>query len=265
MNPFRPFTILDLQKKYEQHEKLILVTAYDYSMALAVDAAGVDAILVGDSLNMTMLGRPNTLSATMDEMIHHCRAVVKGAKRAMVIGDLPFLSYQLSKEQALENAGALLTEAGVQAVKLEWCPQAPEITEFLVQNGVPVMGHVGFTPQHVNQFGGYHRQGTNRSSAAQMVKQSLALQKAGAFSIVLELIPSAVAKKITQALSIPTIGIGAGPDCDGQVQVLHDLLGLLPDFHPKHAKAYLDLHAMIQKAVEAYKGDVVSGRFPPRS
>jgi 3-methyl-2-oxobutanoate hydroxymethyltransferase len=231
-------------------------------MALAVDAAGVDAILVGDSLSMTMLGRADTLSATLDEMLHHTKAVAQGTKRALVIGDMPFLSYQLGLEEALENAGAFLAEAGAQAVKLEWCPQAPEVTAFLVENGIPVMGHVGFTPQHVHQFGGYRQQGKDKASAAKLLQQAKALEKAGAFAVVLELIPVETAKKITSALKIPTIGIGAGPHCDGQVQVLHDLLGLLPDFHPKHAKAYLKLYEAIRDAVAEYASEVRSGKFP---
>jgi len=255
-------TVLDFQKKRDQGEKITVVTAYDYSMALAVDAAGVDAVLVGDSLSMTMLGRETTLSATMAEMIHHASAVSRGVRRALVIGDMPFLSYQLSREEALENAGAFLAEAGAQAVKIEWCPQAAEVTEFLVQNGIPVMGHVGFTPQQTNRFGGPHLQGKDPRSAALLLKQAKALQNAGAFSVVLELVPPDTAKKITKALKIPTIGIGAGPHCGGQVQVLHDLLGLLPDFHPKHAKAYLNLHESIRDAVKLYADEVRSGKFP---
>lgn len=256
------YTILDFQNKCDRGEKLVVVTAYDYSMALAVDAAGVDAILVGDSLSMTMLGHPNTLSATMEEMIHHTKAVSKGVKKALLIGDLPFLSYQLGLEEALDNAGAFLAEAGAQAVKLEWCPQAPEVTAFLVENGIPVMGHVGFTPQHVNQLGGYHSQGKDKSVALRLLQQAKALEKAGAFSVVLELMPAEVAKKITDSLEVPTIGIGAGPHCDGQVQVLHDLLGLLPDFHPKHAKAYLQLHESIRDAIQKYAHEVRTQKFP---
>ncbi|HTA77385.1 MAG TPA: 3-methyl-2-oxobutanoate hydroxymethyltransferase [bacterium] len=258
-------TVLDFQAKCDKGEKLSIVTAYDYAMSMAVDAAGVDAILVGDSLNMTMLGRENTLSATLDEMLHHTEAVAKGAKNAMVIGDMPFLTYQLGPEQALENAGAFLTEAGAQAVKLEWCPRASEIAKFLVENGVPVMGHLGFTPQQIHRFGGYHQQGKDKASAALLLKEAKALEAAGAFGIVLELIPSDIAKKITASVKIPTIGIGAGPDCDGQVQVLHDLLGLMPDFHPKHAKAYLKLHEAIRDAVKQYVSEVGAGKFPPKS
>lgn len=239
-----------------------MATAYDYSMALAADAAGLDAILVGDSLSMTMLGRDSTLSATMDEMIHHTKAVARGTQRALVIGDMPFLSYQLGPEEALENAGLFLAEAGAHAVKLEWCPQAAEITAFLVGNGVPVMGHVGFTPQHVHQLGGYHAQGKDKASARHLLKEAKALEAAGAFGVVLELIPAETARDISKALSIPTIGIGAGPYCDGQVQVLHDLLGLLPDFHPKHAKAYLQLHETIQTAIRQYADEVRGGQFP---
>ncbi len=255
-------TVLDFQKKKDLGEKIVMVTAYDYSMALAADAAGVDAILVGDSLSMTMLGRDSTLSASMDEMIHHTKAVARGTQRALVIGDMPFLSYQLGLEEALENAGAFLAEAGAKAVKLEWCPQAPEVTAFLVENGIPVMGHVGFTPQHVHQLGGYRQQGKDKASTAKLLKQAKALEAAGAFAVVLELVPPDTAKKISAALKIPTIGIGAGPYCGGQVQVLHDLLGLLPDFHPKHAKAYLHLHETIRKALMNYSEDVRTRQFP---
>ena len=257
-------TVLDFQNKCDKGEKITLVTAYDYAMAMAVDAAGVDAILVGDSLNMTMLGRENTLSATLDEMLHHTAAVAKGTKNAMVIADMPFLTYQLGPEQALENAGAFLAEAGAQAVKLEWCPRADEITKFLVENGVPVMGHLGFTPQQINRFGGYHQQGKDKASAALLLKQAKAFEAAGAFGMVLELIPGKIAQKITQNVKVPTIGIGAGPHCDGQVQVLHDLLGLMPDFHPKHAKAYLQLHDAIRDAVKQYVSEVSNGQFPPK-
>lgn len=258
-------TTLGFQQKCDRGEKLAVVTAYDFSMALAADAAGVDAVLVGDSLSMTMLGRSSTLTATMDEMIHHTKAVANGVKNALLIADMPFLSYQLGLDDALENAGDLLTEGGAQAVKLEWCPQAPEVTAFLVENGIPVMGHVGFTPQHVHQMGGYHLQGKEKSAASKLLQQAKALEKAGAFSVVLELVPAALSKKITAALKVPTIGIGAGPDCDGQVQVLHDLLGLLPDFHPKHAKVYLNLHKTIQQALSRYVQDVRQGRFKPGS
>ncbi|HVM32746.1 MAG TPA: 3-methyl-2-oxobutanoate hydroxymethyltransferase [bacterium] len=258
----KPVTVLDFQAKCDQGEKLTLVTAYDYAMALAADASGVDAILVGDSLSMTMLGRDSTLSATLEEMAHHCKAVVRGTKRALVIGDMPFLSYQLGPEEALENAGWLMAETGVKAVKLEWCPRAAEITEFLVGNGVPVMGHVGFTPQHVHRFGGYKMQGKDKASAKHLLAEAKALEAAGAFGVVLELVPAEVAASITKALSIPTIGIGAGPHCDGQVQVLHDLLGLLPDFHPKHSKAYLNLHEAIRDAIRLYAEEVRKGQFP---
>jgi 3-methyl-2-oxobutanoate hydroxymethyltransferase len=254
-------TILDFQKKCDLNEKIAVVTAYDYSMALAIDAAGVDAILVGDSLSMTMLGRETTLSATMSEMLHHAKAVVRGTRRVLIIGDMPFLSYQMGPEEALRNAGAFLSEAGVQAVKIEWCPRAAEITSFLVENGVPVMGHVGFTPQQIHKFGGPHVQGKDSKSVALLLKEARDLEKAGAFSVVLELLQPEVAKKITRALNIPTIGIGAGPHCDGQVQVLHDLLGLLPDFHPKHAKAYLNLHESVRNAVKQYAEEVRSGAF----
>ncbi len=258
-------TLLDFQAKCDRGEKLVVVTAYDYPMALAVDAAGVDAVLVGDSLSTTMLGRPSTLSATMEEMIHHTKAVARAVKQALVIGDMPFLSYQLGLEEALENAGAFLSEAGAQAVKLEWCPQAPEVASFLSENGVPVMGHVGFTPQHVHQLGGYHQQGKDKAGVARLLHQAKALEKAGAFAVVLELVPADAAATISRSLKVPTIGIGAGPHCDGQVQVFHDMMGLLPDFHPKHAKAYLHLHEEIKKAVQQYAQEVRSGKFQPGS
>lgn len=255
-------TLLDLQAKCDRGEKLVVVTAYDHALARAVDAAGVDAVLVGDSLNMTMLGRPDTLSATMDEMIHHTKAVSRGVKGALVIGDMPFLSYQGHPRETLKNAGRFLREGGAQAVKLEWGVDAVAVTRLLAGNGIPVMGHVGFTPQHLHQLGGYRRQGKGRAAAAALVKNALALQKAGAFAVVLELVPEDVAKRVTAKLRIPTIGIGAGPHCDGQVQVLHDLLGLIPDFHPKHAKAYLDLYGTVREAVGQYAAEVRSGRFP---
>jgi len=254
--------ILEFQKKSDEGQKLVVATAYDYAMALAVDAAGVDAILVGDSLSTTMLGRPNTLSATMDEMIHHCKAVAKGTRQALLIGDMPFLSYQGNSRETLKNAGRFLKEGGAHCVKLEWGTDAVASTKLLVGTGIPVMGHVGFTPQHFHQLGGYRKQGKDKTSAKRLLDQAKAFEKAGAFSVVLELVPSDVAKKITQSLKIPTIGIGAGPYCDGQVQVLHDLLGLLPDFHPKHAKAYLNLHEAIRDAVEQYSAEVRSGKFP---
>jgi 3-methyl-2-oxobutanoate hydroxymethyltransferase len=199
----------------------------------------------------------------MDEMIHHSKAVAKGARRALLIGDMPFLSYQGTPRETLRNAGRFLKEAGMQAVKLEWGADALAVTRLLTGNGIPVMGHVGFTPQHVNQLGGYHIQGKSKTAAAKLLGQAKALEKAGAFGVVLELVPAEVAKKITASLRIPTIGIGAGPSCDGQVQVLHDMLGLLPDFHPKHAKAYLQLHQGIKKAVEEYIREVRAGKFPP--
>jgi 3-methyl-2-oxobutanoate hydroxymethyltransferase len=257
--------ILEFQRKCDAGEKLVVATAYDYAMALAVDAGGVDAILVGDSLSTVMLGRPNTLSATMDEMIHHCKAVARGTRQALLIGDMPFLSYQGKSRETLKNAGRFMKEGGAHCVKLEWGVDAVASTQLLVGTGIPVMGHIGFTPQHLHRLGGYRKQGKDQASARLLLQQAKAFEKAGAFSIVLELIPPDVAKKITRALRIPTIGIGAGPDCDGQVQVLHDLLGLLPDLHPKHAKAYLDLHSSIQEAVENYARDVRQGRFAPGS
>lgn len=258
-------TIVDFQALCDRGEKIAVVTAYDYAMALAADAAGVDSILVGDSLSTTMLGRPTTLPTTLEEMIHHCKAVTNGVRKALVIGDMPFRSYQLGPDQAFTHAARLIAETGVGAVKLEWCARAVETTRFLVENGIPVMGHVGFTPQKIHQFGGYHLQGKDKAAASILLKQAKAFEKAGAFSVVLELVPTKVSKTITRSLKIPTIGIGAGPYCDGQVQVLHDLLGLLPEFHPKHAKAYMNLHDSIRETLRRYAGEVKADKFRPRA
>jgi 3-methyl-2-oxobutanoate hydroxymethyltransferase len=255
-------TIANFAEKKARREPIVVVTAYDYPQALAAEAAGVDAILVGDSVTTTSLGRPNTLSATMEEMIHHTKAVSQGVKKTLLIGDMPFLSYQTSPRETLKNASRFLKETGAQAVKLEWGVDALNAVKLLVGNGIPVMGHLGFTPQHLHRFGGYKVQGKNAKAAAQMVKDAKAIEKAGAFSIVLELVPSDLAKRITQAVRIPTIGIGAGPYCSGQVQVLHDLAGMNPDFHPKHAKMYADVYSVLKDAIQRYVEEVRSGKFP---
>jgi len=258
-------TVKTFGEKKAAGQPIVMVTAYDYPQALAVDEAGVDAVLVGDSLTMTTLGRPDTLSATMGEMIHHTRAVSKGVKRALVIGDMPFMSYQVSPRETLQNASRFLKEAGAQAVKLEWGSDALSATKLLVGNGIPVMGHLGFTPQHLNRFGGYGVQGKDRKSATDMIRAAKSLERAGAFSIVLELVPEDLARRITVALRVPTIGIGAGPYCSGQVQVLHDLAGMNPDFRPKHAKAYADLHGVLKDAVSRYAREVRGKLFPTAS
>jgi 3-methyl-2-oxobutanoate hydroxymethyltransferase len=248
--------VLDLFKKQKSGSKLCMITAYDAPTAQMAENAGVDAILVGDSVATTVLGMENTLTISLEQMIYHARAVVRGTQKTIIIGDMPFLSYQAGKEWALQSAGKFIQEAGVQAVKLEWCVNAFEITKFLTGNGIPVMGHVGFTPQSIYQMGGYHLQGKTEKAARQIFHQAKLFEKAGAFSVVLELMPAALSKSITMELNIPTIGIGAGEDCDGQVQVLHDLLGLLKDFHPKHAVQYLNLYELIQNAIQKYVQDV---------
>jgi 3-methyl-2-oxobutanoate hydroxymethyltransferase len=261
----RRTTVRTFAEKRARREPLVVVTAYDFPQALAVDAAGVDAVLVGDSLAMTVLGRSDThtLAATMDEMIHHTKAVSRGAARAMVVGDMPFMSYQSGPRETLKNASRFLREGGAQAVKLEWGVDSLAATRLLVGNGIPVMGHLGFTPQHLHRFGGYRVQGKDRGSAARMVRDAKALEKAGAFAIVLELVPAELARKVTRAVKVPTIGIGAGPHCSGQVQVLHDLAGMNPGFRPRHAKAYADLHGALRAAVARYASEVRGGVFPP--
>jgi 3-methyl-2-oxobutanoate hydroxymethyltransferase len=241
-------------------EKITCVTAYDYPTAVLADQAGIDMILVGDSLGNAELGYDNTLPVTMDEMRHHARAVLRGAKHALVIGDMPFLSYNASIEEGIRNAGLFIKD-GCTAVKLECAPYAYPLIKQLVGMGIPVQGHIGFTPQYVNAFGGYRVQGKTSTAAAQLVEMAMALEDLGVFSIVLELIPRQVAQVITERLSIPTIGIGAGPDCDGQVQVINDLLGL-DKTSPRHAKRYVNLYDIILKALGDYQNDVKQGTYP---
>lgn len=255
-------TILDLQKKKDEGVPISMVTAYDLSSARLVDAAGIDVALVGDSLGMVMLGYKTTVPVTMDEMVHHCRAVAKGAKRAFLVGDLPFMSYQADKAEALRNAGRLMKEGFMDAVKLEGGGQDTETIRSMVQMGIPVMGHVGLTPQSISQLGGYRIQGRTARSAQRLLKDALALEAAGCFSIVLELVPAPVAEIVSRRLTVPTIGIGAGAGCDGQVLVYHDMLGLFEDFQPRFVKRYADLGPVIRQALESYKDDVTARRFP---
>jgi 3-methyl-2-oxobutanoate hydroxymethyltransferase len=255
--------VREIQDKCRRGERISALTAYDYSMARAVDDAGVDVVLVGDSLGMVMMGEKDTLGVTLDQMVHHTRAASRGVRNALLVADLPFLSYQEGPLQALKSAGSLLKRGHAQAVKLEWCEDAPAIVRRLTGNGIPVMGHVGCVPQSVHALGGMRVQGTDRASAARVMSQARALEKAGAFSVVLELLPPTLARRVTAALKVPTIGIGAGPHCDGQVLVLHDLLGLYPDFTPKHARVYLHLQDAIRGAVRQYVADVQRGQFPP--
>jgi len=258
-------TVREFQEKARQGERLVVLTAYDYSMARAVDEAGVDCVLVGDSLGMVMLGENDTLGVTLDQMVHHTLAVSRAVKNALLVADLPFMSYQEGPKQALASAGKLLKQGKAQAVKLEWCEEAPAIVRKLVGNGIPVMGHVGCVPQSVHALGGMRVQGKDGVSSARVLAGAKALEKAGAFSVVLELVPDALAGRVTRALRVPTIGIGAGPRCDGQVLVLHDLLGLYPDFTPKHARIYLHLQDAIRGAVRQYAQDVRQGDFPART
>lgn len=254
--------ITRLIEKKANNEKITMLTAYDYSTAKILDEAGVDVLLVGDSLAMVVLGYESTIPVTMDEMLHHTRAVSKGAKNALVVGDMPFMSYQISKKDALKNAGRFLKEAGANAVKLEGGREVAKKVRKIVDAGIPVMGHLGLTPQSVNQLGGYKVQGKEEKAAEKIISDAKELQEAGAFSIVLECVPSELAKIITENISIPTIGIGAGGHCDGQVLVTNDMLGMFTDFTPKFVKQYIKLNTEIKKAVENYISDIKSGKFP---
>jgi 3-methyl-2-oxobutanoate hydroxymethyltransferase len=255
-------TILEVQAKKERGEPLTVLTAYDYPTALLVDQAEIDIILVGDSLGMVVLGYETTLPVTMEEMLHHCKAVRRGARYALLVGDMPFMSYQASIAEAVHNAGRFLKEAGMDAVKLEGGAALAPTVAAIVAAGMPVMGHIGLMPQSVAKMGGYKVQGTTAASARRLLDDALALEEAGCFSIVLEGIPDRVAELITGRLRIPTIGIGAGARCDGQVLVLHDILGLFDRFTPRFAKRYANLAPTIRQAVEAYRDDVRAGRFP---
>ncbi|MCW5874880.1 MAG: 3-methyl-2-oxobutanoate hydroxymethyltransferase [Anaerolineales bacterium] len=243
-------------------QPITMLTAYDYPTALAQERAGVDAILVGDSLGMVVLGYPNTLPVTMEDMLHHCKAVARGAQTPMLIGDLPFMSYQVSVQQAVANAGRFLQEASMDAVKLEGGQERAEAVRQIVAAGIPVMGHLGLTPQSVNTLGGFRPQARTKSAARKLIEDALALQEAGAFSVVLESVPDRLAEWISKKLSIPTIGIGAGVGCDGQVLVTHDLLGLFDRFTPKFVKKYADLHTTMVDAFGVYIQEVQARSFP---
>ncbi|MCH7627067.1 MAG: 3-methyl-2-oxobutanoate hydroxymethyltransferase [Chloroflexi bacterium] len=255
-------TIRDLKQMKKRGEKFAMITAYDYTAAKLVEQAGMPIILVGDSLGNVMLGYDSTVPVTMDEMVHHIKAVVRGTERAHIVGDLPFLSYQADVAEALRNAGRLLKEGGCQSVKLEGGRYMADTVHKMVQCGIPVMGHIGLTPQAVNQLGGYRVQGRTPEAAVEMMEDAKALEEAGAYAIVLETVPAQLGRLISERLSIPTIGIGAGVHCDGQVQVFHDLLGLFSDFTPKHARKYADLAETIRSAVSDYVSDVGEESFP---
>ncbi len=255
-------TVRTLRAKKRRGEPITMLTAYDYPSALAVDRAGTDVILVGDSLGMVVLGYDTTLPVTMEDMLHHCKAVARGAKYALLVGDMPFMSYQVSVEEAVRNAGRFLQEAGMDAVKLEGGRERLETIRAIVRAGIPVMGHLGLTPQSVNQLGGFRAQGKTAAAAKRLIEDALALQEAGVFSIVLESVPERLAALITQQVEVPTIGIGAGAGCDGQVLVFHDVLGLFDRFTPRFVKQYANLHAVIAEALAAYNDDVRGRRFP---
>jgi 3-methyl-2-oxobutanoate hydroxymethyltransferase len=255
-------TINQIKEMKQKGEKVTMLTAYDYATAKIVDEVGVPLILVGDSLGTVVLGYGSTIPVTMDEMIHHTKAVVRGTKQAMVIGDMPFMTYHVSVDDALRNAARFIQEAGAQAVKLEGGVTVAEKVRRVVECGMPVMGHIGLTPQSIHQLGGHKIQGKSPEAAANMLEDARALEQAGAFAIVLETVPAQLATLISQTVSIPTIGIGAGIGCDGQVQVINDILGSFADFVPKHAKQYAKLTDIIRKAVSEYHDEVKTGSFP---
>ncbi|MEE8174653.1 MAG: 3-methyl-2-oxobutanoate hydroxymethyltransferase [Dehalococcoidia bacterium] len=255
-------TIGQLREMKEKGEKIVMLTAYDYATAKLVDEADVPLILVGDSLGMVVLGYENTIPVTMEEMLHHTRAVVRGTQHALVVGDMPFMTYHISVTDALRNAGRFLQEGGAQAVKLEGGRGMAETVRQIVSCGIPVMGHIGLTPQSVHQLGGHRVQGRTPEAALKLIEDAQALEEAGAFAIVFESVPAPLAKLITQKVAVPTIGIGAGKDCDGQVQVISDLLGLYTDFVPRHAKQYAKLADIIRGAVADYSAEVKAGSFP---
>jgi 3-methyl-2-oxobutanoate hydroxymethyltransferase len=255
-------TTAQLRSMKRKGEPIVMLTAYDFPTAKLVEAGGADVILVGDTLGMVVLGHDTTLPVTMDDMLHHVKAVTRGAKHALVVADMPFMSYQTSPEEALRNAGRFMQEAGAQAVKLEGGVAMEETVRKIVDAGIPVMGHIGLTPQSLHQFGGWKVQGKTPQAAIRLMNDALALERAGALAVVLELVPAPLSALITERLRVPTIGIGAGPDCDGQVQVFHDLLGLFDGFVPKHTRQYAQIGREAAAALAAYADDVRSGRFP---
>ena len=258
----RRITILDIQKKKEIGEPISMITAYDYPSAQLVDDAGTDMILVGDSLGMVVLGYESTVPVTMDEMLHHCRAAARGRSHAFLVGDMPFMSYQSEISEAVRNAGRLLKEGNADCVKLEGGSEMAPVIEAIVKAGIPVQAHIGLTPQSQSKLGGYRVQGKTAESALRLFEDALAVQDAGAFSVVLEAVPSLVASHISERLDIPTIGIGAGAGCDGQVLVFHDLLGIYDTRLPRFVKQYTNLRQIIIEALKAYNADVKNRSFP---
>ena len=258
-------TIRDLSRMKRNGEKIPMITAYDYTSAQLVEQAGIPLILVGDSLGQVVLGYDSTVPVTMDEMVHHIKTVVRGTQRAHVVGDLPFLSYHTDVPEAIRNAGRLLKEGGAQSVKLEGGRTQAQTVTRIVESGIPVMGHIGLTPQAVNQLGGYRVQGRSLKDAVRLMEDARALEEAGAYAIVLECVPAQLAQMITERVGVPTIGIGAGAGCDGQVQVFHDMMGLYRDFTPKHARQYAQLGQTVVEATRSYVQDVENEQFPDDS
>jgi 3-methyl-2-oxobutanoate hydroxymethyltransferase len=256
------FTVEDFIAKKRDGEKITMITAYDYPFARIVDEAGMDVILVGDSVGMVVQGLENTLPVTMDEMIYHTRMVTRAVGRAMVIGDMPFMSYQASISDAVRNAGRFLKEGGAAAVKLEGGAEVAEHVRAMTRSDVPVMAHIGLTPQSIHRMGGYRIQGRTEEAANRLIEEARALQDAGAFSLLMEGVPMDLARKITESISVPTIGIGAGPYCDGQVLVLHDVIGLFERFVPKFVKRYADTRGIVLEALKQYKSEVEDSTFP---
>lgn len=257
-------TVATILKQKENHERITMLTAYDYSTARLIDESGIDMILVGDSLGNVMLGYENTLSVTMEDMIHHSAAVARGAKNALIVTDMPFMSYQTSVYDAVVNAGRLVKEGGAHAVKLEGGTEFYEHIKAIVNTSIPVVGHIGMTPQSVNKFGGFTVQGRDAKAAAKIIEDAKAVEAAGAFAVVMECVPDKLAKHISEILSIPVIGIGAGESCDGQVLVYQDMLGMYSDFTPKFVKKYADIGNVMKTAFSSYIQEVKSGSFPDK-
>jgi len=257
-------TIAELQQRKRDGGKLTMLTAYDYPIAKLVDESGVDIILVGDSLGMVVLGYETTTPVTMEEMLHHAKAARRGVSRALLVGDMPFLSFRGSLEESVKNASRFVQEAGCDAVKVEWKQGIEDVAKAIVDAGIPVMGHVGLTPQTAASAGGFRVQGKEAESAARIITQAVALEEVGCFAMVLECIPDLVAQEITQRLRIPTIGIGSGPHCDGQVLVTYDLIGLFERFKPKFVKRYTDVASTVREAVAAYVTEVRAGVYPAK-
>jgi 3-methyl-2-oxobutanoate hydroxymethyltransferase len=254
--------INQIKEMKQKGEKIVMLTAYDYVTARLIDEAGIPMILVGDTLGMVVLGYETTIPVTLEEMLHHTKAVVRGTSKAMVIGDMPFMTYHVSTEQALRNAARFIQEAGTQAIKLEGGITVADKVRRIVDCGIPVMGHIGLTPQSINQIGGHRIQGKTPEVAKKMLDDAIALEQAGVFAVVLETVPAALATLITRKISIPTIGIGAGIGCDGQVQVVNDILGSYTGYIPKHAKQYARLVDIMSDAFSRYREEVTSGKFP---